>query len=94
MNTSYTNDDEYPNIAFIIGFLTKNSLTPCPVISEIVRAKTRKNTGMVQKGGKKGNNLKELGKRLPPSHRGHFFNLKISSNIKKKLSRFFKRDKT
>jgi len=44
MNTSYTNDDEYPNIAFIIGFLTKNSLTPCPVISEIVRAKTRKNT--------------------------------------------------
>ena len=50
--------------------------------------------GMVQKGGKKGNNLKELGKRLPPSHRGHFFNLKISSNIKKKLSRFFKRDKT
>ena len=52
------------------------------------------NLGMVQKGGKKGNNLKELGKRLPPSHRGHFFNLKISSNIKKKLSRFFKRDKT
>jgi hypothetical protein len=59
-----------------------------------VGCKIKGNYGMVQKGGKKGNNLKELGKRLPPSHRGHFFNLKISSNIKKKLSRFFKRDKT